>query len=211
MKEERIVRIPVRRAEEEIGKPNRETELREVSSPEMVAMQTSDRDHQVEQAQAVASEETVGQDAQSLAETVAAEETINWKDRYLRMQADLVNLRRRLEQRYAEQAGQEKARLLHDLLPLADHLEMALQHADGSADSLRQGVELTLKSFLDTLQRHGVEPMETVGKPFDPNLHEAVGVELEHEVASGTVVAEERKGYLLNGKLLRPARVRVSA
>ncbi|MCD6289137.1 MAG: nucleotide exchange factor GrpE [Anaerolineae bacterium] len=140
----------------------------------------------------------------------ARAEIEEWKDRYLRAQAELDNTRKRIERRYADEAEREKENILRAMLPLADNLEAALRHANGADRALQEGVALTLKLFRDTLASFGVKPIETRDQPFDPNLHEAVGVEKTSEVEPGTVVAEEQTGYTYRDRLLRPARVRVS-
>ena len=140
----------------------------------------------------------------------ARAEAAEWKERYLRMRADLENTRKRLERRYAEELEREKERILQAMLPVADNLEAALRHANGEDPALRQGVELTLKAFRDTLASLGVRPIEALHRPFDPNLHEAVAVEAGSGAEPGTVVAEERTGYTYRERVLRPARVRVS-
>ncbi len=194
----RRVRVPVRTEgdpleEEGSAMPERTTEATS-------EQQTAEAARDLEQELAACRE------ALEAAQAEAAE----WKDRCLRMQADLENTRKRLERRYAEELEREKERILQAMLPLADHLEAALQHATGEDEALRQGVELTLKAFRDTLASLGVKPIEALNKPFDPNLHEAVAVEPSAEVAPGTVVAEERTGYTYRDRLLRPTRVRVS-
>ncbi|NOZ29541.1 MAG: nucleotide exchange factor GrpE [Chloroflexi bacterium] len=140
----------------------------------------------------------------------ARAEAAEWKDRYLRLQADLENMRKRLERRYAAEAEREKERILQAMLPVADHLEFALRHASGRDEPLQQGVALTLKAFQDALAALDVRPIEAKDQPFDPNVHEAVGVEPTSAVEPGIVVAEEQKGYTYGDRVLRPARVRVS-
>lgn len=150
------------------------------------------------------------------ATTESAKESLNeaaeWKERYARLYAELENHKKRLDRRYAIQAGQEKERLLLNMLPLADNLERALLHSDGSEadERLQEGVRITLKAFREVLTKYGVRPFEALGQPFDPELHEAAGVVPDPNFPPGAVVSEEQKGYLLGEKLLRPARVLVA-
>jgi molecular chaperone GrpE len=143
-----------------------------------------------------------------------------WHERYLRLQAETENYRRRLEQRSATEVEKQSRQILEDMLALADHLEMALQHMERPSDaqesmivedSLRQNLEATLRAFLETLKKYGVQPMELMGQPFDPQIHEALGQIAHTEIPEDHVAVVVRTGYLVNGQLLRPARVLVSS
>lgn len=132
----------------------------------------------------------------------------------LRLHADMQNVRRRAEQdvEKAHKYGQEK--LVSDLLPVLDNLERALQAVDGDEHeklgALRQGVELTLKSFLDCLKKFNVSVIDPAGEPFDPQYHQAMGMQESTTAEPDTVIAVMQKGYSLNGRVLRPAMVMVS-
>lgn len=132
----------------------------------------------------------------------------------LRLHADMQNVRRRAEQdvEKAHKYGQEK--LVSDLLPVLDNLERALQAVDGDEHeklgALRQGVELTLKSFLDCLKKFNVEVIDPNGEPFNPQYHQAMGMQESTTAEPDTVIAVMQKGYSLNGRVLRPAMVMVS-
>lgn len=136
------------------------------------------------------------------------------KDEVLRVQADMQNLRRRTEQdiEKAHKFGQE--RLTSELLAVIDNLERALQvpiDADNEAvKALHEGVELTLKSFLDCLRKFGVEQIDPLGEPFDPQLHQAMAVQESPDAEPNSVIAVMQKGYTLHGRVLRPAMVMVS-
>jgi len=134
------------------------------------------------------------------------QEVAEYKDKYLRTAAELENTRKRLERHYAEQAEEEKKRFLRIFLTVADNLERALAH---SGDNLREGVQLTYQELHRLLSQEGVEPMEAVGKPFDPYYHEAVDT-VDGDDDQEIVVEERQKGYLYRGELLRPARVKVA-
>jgi molecular chaperone GrpE len=142
------------------------------------------------------------------------------EDKYLRALAELDNTRKRLSREKADWLRYGHEGVVKDLLPIIDNLERALEAASAIQDGegaetgskgLIEGVALILKQFLDALARHGIVPIESVGKPFDPNLHEAMQRVEREDAAPGTVVQEFLKGYLLHDRLLRPAKVVVSA
>lgn len=132
----------------------------------------------------------------------------------LRLHADMQNVRRRAEQdvERAHKYGQEK--LVSELLPVIDNLERALQAAESQDDelsnALKQGVELTLKSFVDCLRKFNVEAVDPMGEPFNPQYHEAMGMVESTTAEPDSVVMVMQKGYLLNGRVLRPAMVMVA-
>lgn len=135
------------------------------------------------------------------------------KDQVLRAQAEAQNARRRAEQdvEKAHKFGQEK--LLTDLLPVVDNLERALGSIDSENDALKpvaEGIQLTLKGFIDVLAKYHVVPVDPQGEPFDPQLHEAMTTAPNPDVEPNTVVEVFQKGYTLNGRLVRAARVVVS-
>jgi molecular chaperone GrpE len=132
------------------------------------------------------------------------------RQRQLRLRADFENFRRRVvrEQQAARNDGRRSALLA--ILPVLDTLERALQA--GSRDAaFYEGVAATQRQFLAALREAGAEPIESVGTPFDPNTHEAVGTVPAAGVAAGTVVQEARRGWRLDGEVLRPAQVVVAA
>ncbi|MBY6210373.1 nucleotide exchange factor GrpE [Microbulbifer agarilyticus] len=135
------------------------------------------------------------------------------KDMVLRAQAEVQNARRRAQQdvEKAHKFGQEK--LLKDLLPVVDNLERALATIDKDDEAqkaVREGIELTQKSFIDTLTKSGMELIDPAGEPFDPELHQAMTQIPNGDVEPNTVLDVFQKGYRLNGRLLRPAMVVVS-
>jgi molecular chaperone GrpE len=133
-------------------------------------------------------------------------------DLYLRSQAEIENLKKRFQKEKEGLIKFSTESLVKQLLPVADNLEKALEHAvdESSFNALREGVELTLKGLRDTLKKVGVEEVQAIGEPFDPNFHEALCEQEDNCVQSGTVLQELQKGYVLNKRLLRPARVVVS-
>jgi molecular chaperone GrpE len=128
----------------------------------------------------------------------------------LRLRADLENLRRRTakEQESAQRGGRRAA--LIPVLPVLDALERAL--ATRSSDpSFYEGVAATFRLFTDALTEAGAHPFDSVGQPFDPAIHEAVGIVHTGDIKSGTVMTQVLRGWRLNGELLRPARVIVAS
>ena len=134
------------------------------------------------------------------------------RERVLRTAADAENFKKRLQREKEEQTRYANESLMRELLPVIDNLERALEHSEVGADQggLLEGLNMTLKGFLDTLTRFGCTPVEAAGKPFDPNFHEAVSQEESADHEPNTVLRELQKGYMLKERLLRPAMVLVS-
>jgi molecular chaperone GrpE len=130
-------------------------------------------------------------------------EVADWKERALRLQADAENARRRVERRAEAQIKQERRRLLTRLLVVADNLERALAHTNEDG-ALYDGVQLTFKDLMERLTQEGVKQIQALGRPFDPNLHEAVATD---DSGGGVVIKVVQTGYTLDGELLRAARV----
>lgn len=130
----------------------------------------------------------------------------------LRAQADAINVQRRAEQEIDKARKFALERFTGELLAVVDNLERALQAADQSehTQAMIEGIELTLKSFLDVLGKYGVEAIEPEGEPFDPQTAQAMTMVENPDVEPNTVIAVMQKGYRLNGRLLRPAMVMVS-
>lgn len=131
------------------------------------------------------------------------------RDRLQRTLADLDNFRKRTEREKKSLAKMGHFDVVKDFLPVIDNLERAMA-ASGSIDDLKQGLELVMRQQGEILGRHGVEVVESVGKAFDPTVHDAVAREESEEVEIPTVCDELQKGYLLYDRLLRPAMVRVA-
>ena len=140
------------------------------------------------------------------------EELAAAKDAALRAQADAMNVQRRAEQEIEKARKFALERFCGDLLSVVDNLERALESSgdeQGSA-ALAEGVELTRKGFMDVLAKYGVEAVDPQGEPFDPETAQAMSMVEQPDVEPNSVVAVMQKGYLLNGRLLRPAMVMVS-
>jgi molecular chaperone GrpE len=136
----------------------------------------------------------------------------NW-DKFVRTQAELENLKRRSEKdlQNAHKFGLEK--FARELLPVADSLELGLSVETGDnpdVQKLREGMELTLKQLLASLEKFNVTPIDPAGEKFNPELHQAMATQPTDEAEPNTVIKVYQKGYLLNDRLLRPAMVVVA-
>ncbi len=139
------------------------------------------------------------------------------RDQTLRVQAEMQNLRRRVDRDIENAHKYALENFVGELLPVVDNLERGLATVAEATDAeseaqkaIREGVELTLKSFLDVLARNKVETLDPAGQPFDPRFHQAMTMAPHPEIAANTVIEVFQKGYLLNGRLVRPAMVVVS-
>lgn len=134
------------------------------------------------------------------------------RDRYLRLAADFENFKRRRSQERTDSQRYSSEEAARALLPVLDNLRRAVEHAPeaGTEDFFVSGLHLVVREFESALERLGIEPVPTVGHPFDPSVHEAIGGEESDDVDRDTVVAEIQPGYRLHDRLIRPALVRVA-
>ena len=141
-----------------------------------------------------------------------SEELHALNDKYLRLVAEFDNYRRRVQRDQSNTIRFANEKLLKDLLPTLDNLERALQAGRRQArpEGLLEGVDLTYKHFLDTLQKMGIQQMTSVGEAFDPARHQAVGQVESLTVPENVIVDEYQKGYFLHDRILRPAMVTVA-
>lgn len=175
--------------------------------------QIRDLQTQVEHLESTATEAEQRASAAEKALESTTEKMAALEDRTLRAQADYQNTQKRLERRYANRADEDVMAFARDLLPALDNLERAIEHTSPARtqdDSLHQGVELTRSAFLTALAKHQIFPIDARGKPFAPEVHEAVGIVPNPDLPPGTVVAVEQQGYTYGDKLLRPARVLIT-
>lgn len=132
------------------------------------------------------------------------------KSRHLRLAADFDNYKKRARQEQMDTVQFASAGLVERLLPVLDDFHRALEHApEGVDEGWLRGVQLTLQKLDDVLAAQGVSPIEAVGARFDPKLHEAVASE-ESDQPEDTVIAELRRGYRMNDRVLRPALVKLA-
>lgn len=135
------------------------------------------------------------------------------KDSVLRARADIENARRRAELEIDKARKFALEKFAGELLPVIDNLERAIQSANPEEESIKpllDGVDLTLKSFLSTIEKFGLEIVDPQGQTFNPDHHQAMSMQESSEHPDNTVMAVMQKGYLLNGRLLRPAMVMVA-
>ena len=135
----------------------------------------------------------------------------DWKDLYARTLADFENFRKRTERDREDLAKFAAKEILKDLLATADNLALALEKAKDKDEPFVKGVQLVYDGFLKVLADHGATPLDSVGEPFDTAFHEALTQQPSDTVPEGHVMTEFKRGWLLNGKLLRAAQVVVSS
>jgi molecular chaperone GrpE len=156
-------------------------------------------------------EDSVSQVSQS--NELHEDEAAVWKDKYIRLLADLKNTKNRLARNAVREVEVEKEALLLDVLPVADNLDLALIHTAGENDSagILQGIELIRNILNKFFAKYDVQEIDAWSKPFDPTIHDAIGVVQNPKFLPNTVVRVEKKGYLYRDKLLRPALVLVAS
>lgn len=159
---------------------------------------------------------SAGQEAAAASEdalTAARAETEQYKDQFLRARAELDNLRKRAERDLEGARKFALERFAGELLAVRDSLEMGLAAAEeqgGDLEKLQEGVALTARMLAQAMEKFGVEVVNPAGEAFNPDYQEAVSVQESSEHAPNTVTVVMQKGYLLNGRVLRPAMVVVS-
>tara|TARA_R110000751_G_scaffold171624_2_gene278091 strand:- start:212 stop:832 length:621 start_codon:yes stop_codon:yes gene_type:complete len=135
------------------------------------------------------------------------------QDSVLRARADVENARRRAEMEVEKARKFALERFAGELLPVVDNLERAIELTDGENETVKpllEGVEMTHKSFLSTIEKFGLSLIDPQGETFNPDLHQAMSMQESADHAPNTVMAVMQKGYQINGRLLRPAMVMVS-
>lgn len=133
-------------------------------------------------------------------------------DKYLRLRADFDNFRKRMQREQADVFTRANQDLMLDLLPILDHLDLAVRSAiaHDAAGSYAKGFQMVADQLRAVLGKFGLQPFDAVGEPFDPAVHEAVSVQPSAETPANSVLAQARRGYRLGDRLLRPAQVVVS-
>lgn len=171
-----------------------------------------------EDSSSAASEEGAGTEAAEALDPLQAAqaEAAQFKDKLIRMAADFDNYRKRSRRDMTEAEKKGRDGLLVDLLPVFDNLERATSHADGSSEDagkvkgLVDGISLVMRQFRDSLTRQGIERVESVGRPFDPSVHEAIQHLETNDFPPGSIAAEVQPGYKDGERLVRPAMVVVA-
>lgn len=140
-------------------------------------------------------------------------ESQEYKDKYLRTLAESENLRKRLQKERQELVQYAIQNVVLDFLHPLDHMENALSFTDNMSDEVKHwahGFQMILTQFKDALANNGVIPFASKGHPFDPHFHEAIEMVETDDVAPGTIVEENIRGYKIGDKIIRPARVKVA-
>ncbi len=169
-------------------------------------------EEEVQNGDALTEEVLEGSGEPELSAEVSAEAAAAESERYLRLAAEFDNYKKRTAREFEDILKRANARLLRDLIAIIDNFERALTADPDQNDNgaYRKGVDLIYNQLLDLLKKEGVTAIETVGKPFDPNLHEALMQMESDEHDDGIICREILKGYSIDGKVLRHARVAVS-
>ena len=142
------------------------------------------------------------------------ETNTDYKDIALRAQADYQNLKKEVAAQRSEWAKMSRVYVLEEFIPILENFKKAYAFETGNDvkqfENWKKGIEFIKKQFEDKLKEHGVEPIETVGKPFDPTLHEAAGEEASDDVEEGCIIREIEGGYMVGDRILQVAKVIVS-
>ncbi len=133
-------------------------------------------------------------------------------DKFLRVYAEFENYKKRMEREKSDFLKYANEELIKELLPVIDNLDRAVGQArqNAEAQSLVEGVEMILRQIKEVMEKHGVKELQSLGEPFDPNVHEAMMHEIADEHDENTVIDELQKGYIFKDRLIRPALVKVS-
>lgn len=179
--------------------------------PETVENAEQAEEQDTESGTAAAEEMTLEEQLQDEVDKARSEAKAH-QEQYLRTLAEMENLRKRTQREKEELSKFANENILREILPVIDNLERAVDHAEQaeSSEGLLEGVQMTLTQFSQVLDRFGVKPVESLGEPFDPNLHQAMGQLETDEYPANSVAQQMQKGYQLNERLLRPAMVMVA-
>jgi molecular chaperone GrpE len=149
-----------------------------------------------------------------LQEEIKAEQakSIDYLNRLKYLQADFENYRKRVERNLSEATQRSNERLIANLLSVMDDLERAIETGKKTENiaALSEGVEIVYRNLFTMLDREGLTRIETVGKPFDPNVHEILARVPSKDHKEGTVIEEVRKGFIFKGKVMRPSIVKIT-
>lgn len=139
----------------------------------------------------------------------------DWKAKYFYIAAEMDNYRKRMEREKENLVKYGNERVLSDLLQVVDNfdrtIEMLKPDQDSKVKNIVVGLDMVKKQFIDSLGKHGLTPVDTIGKDFDPNFHEALAQEYAEGKRPNEIIKEFQKGYTLNGRLIRAAKVVVAS
>jgi molecular chaperone GrpE len=160
------------------------------------------------------SESSVTNSEETTQEVSLEKELAEWKDKYLRLFSDFENFRKRQAKERIELIGTASESLMVSLLPVIDDFERSMKALEttSNVDSLKEGVQLVFHKFQKTLEQKGLKAMQSIGEPFNPELQEAITqIPVEDASQKGKVIDEVEKGYSLNEKTIRFAKVVIGA
>ena len=196
-------------SEKDADEMHQEDENSNTAAGETSAEENSAADASNSEADQAEGSEAVGDEASAESEDPVAEELANAKDQVLRSLAEVENIKRRAARDVENAHKFAVEKLLNDLLPVVDSLEKAVETAEATegAEPIAEGVVLSLKLFVDILGKAGVEQIDPLGLPFDPQEHEAMTMVPNPDAEPNSVMDVMAKGYKLNGRLVRAAKV----
>jgi molecular chaperone GrpE len=146
---------------------------------------------------------------------IPKKEEVDYKAKYFYIAAEMDNYRKRMEREKDNLLKYGNERVLSDLLEVVDNFErtigMLKPDTDEKIQNIVVGLDMVRKQFLDTVSKHGLSPVDSIGKEFDPNFHEAMAQEYVEGKKPNEVIKEFQKGYTLNGRLIRPSKVVVAS
>lgn len=170
---------------------------------------------QNENKKAEETETTAEAQAQATPEVEPKKEEIDFKAKYFYIAAEMDNYRKRMEREKENLVKYGNERVLSDLLAVVDNFERTIDmlkpDQDPKMKNVVTGLDMVKKQFIDALSKHGLTPVDSIGKDFDPNFHEAVAQEYAEGKKPNEVIKEFQKGYTLNGRLVRAAKVVVAS
>ena len=138
------------------------------------------------------------------------DELVEEKDKFVRLQAETDNFRKRLSREKEEFSQYANERLFKELIPIFDNFERALEDTSSDTKSLKEGLEMILKQFSSFLEKEKVEQIKAIGEKFDPTVHEVLTSEESSEHEENTIISQFVKGYTINSRVLRPSQVVIS-
>ena len=191
-------------------------ETENIDEAEKVSEEVSASPEASEEGDDSVDEETAASDTEPTAEERAADAESKYKemqDRYLRLNAEFDNYKKRMMRENSDRLKYFNMELIKELLPSVDNLERAISHAgveNSDLESMIEGLQMVYKGMQEAFCKFGVSEIESIGKEFDPNCHQAVGMIESQEVPENHVAEECLKGYYLHDRIIRPTMVRVS-
>ncbi len=193
-----------------MSEEKKETEAAAESAADDATVGKADGEEQVAAPEGEPAAEPAKEDAAEK-EPEQAKAEPDWKDMYARTLADFDNYRKRTARDREELVKFATSDAVKDMLPTADNLMIALDQAKDKEDPFVKGVRLAYEGFLKSLKDHGAEPFDSVGESLDPSRHEAIATLPSDTIDEGKISAEVKRGWMLNGRLLRAAQVVVSS